>query len=117
MLKNAGPDGDEVRPLTAISGGRVTNRECLKRLFYCHPPGTLALVQTPHYPKGSNVKNLARSRWGRVIKMEKDVVVFEDMKTRTRFRSKNFIVVALPPGMSAYEYVNNKPASLPISAT
>ena len=29
MLKNAGPNGDGVRPLTAISGGRVTNRECL----------------------------------------------------------------------------------------
>ena len=113
MRKNAGPDGDGIRPLTAISGGRVTNRECLKRLFYCQPPGTLALVQIPHYPKGSNVKNLARSRWGRVIRMEKDVVVFEDMKTRTRFRSKNFVVVAIPPGMSAYEYVGLKVPPLP----
>ena len=113
MLKNAGPDGDGVRPLTAISGGRVPSRECLKRLFHCHPPGTLALVQIPHYPKGSNVKNLARPRWGRVIKMEKDVVVFEDMKTRTRFRSKNLIVVALPPGMSAYEHVGLKVPALP----
>ena len=26
MLKNAGPDGHGVRPLTAISGGRLTNR-------------------------------------------------------------------------------------------
>ena len=68
----------------------MTNRECLKRLFYCQPPGTLALVQIPHYPKGSNVKNLARSRWGRVIGMKKDVVVVEDMKTRTRFRSMSW---------------------------
>ena len=41
------------------------------------------------------------------------MVVFEDMKTRTRFRSKNFVVVAIPPGMSAYEYVGLKVPPLP----
>ena len=115
MKKNAGPDGDGLRPLSAISGGRVTNRECEKRLFYSHTPGTLAIVQIPHYPKGSNVGELARCRWGRVIKMEKDVPVFEDMATRHRFRSKNFTVVALPPNMSAYEYVGLPVPALPTS--
>ena len=45
--------------------------------------------------------------------MEKDVVVFEDLKTRIRFRSKNFVVVAIPAGMSAYEYVGLKVPPLP----
>ena len=70
MLKNAGPDGDGVRPLTAISGGRVTSRECLKRLFYCHPPGTLALVQIPHYPNPPSADLctfLIKKKWRSVL--------------------------------------------------
>ena len=32
------------------------------------------MVQVPHYPKGSDVANLARARWGRAIDMNIDQV-------------------------------------------
>ena len=73
------------------------------------------MVQVPHYPKGSDVANLSRARWGRAIDMNKDVVVFKDMSTKTQFRSKNFTKVDLPPGISAYHFIGMPTPPMPKS--
>ena len=73
------------------------------------------MVQIPHYPKGTDVANLARARWGRAIDMNKDVVVFKDMSTKTQFRSKNFTKVDLPPGISAYHFIGMPTPPMPKS--
>ena len=50
------------------------------RKEYAWPPGTLALVHDPG--KHGGAKDITHARYGRVIRMEKDVPRFEALRDR-----------------------------------
>jgi hypothetical protein len=99
---DAAPDGTRNPPLNQFSRNHVSLEECKRKLHYSLIPGTAALVQMPTGPIGSNVGKINRTRRGRTISQEIEFAVFEDPTTRRRFRSKNFIVVKLPGGVSFF---------------
>jgi hypothetical protein len=113
--KDAAPDGTGNPPLNQFSRNHVSVEECKRRLHYSLIPGTAALVQIPKGPIGSNVGEINRTRWGRAISQEREVVVFEDPTTRRRFRSKNFIVVKLPGGVSFFTMLGIETTDVPRS--
>ena len=113
--KDAAPDGTGNPPLNQFSRNHVSVEECKRRLHYSLIPGTAALVQIPKGPIGSNIGEINRTRWGRAISQEREVVVFEDPTTRRRFRSKNFIVVKLPGGVSFFTMLGIETTAVPRS--
>jgi hypothetical protein len=92
-------------------------KQCI--LHYSRIPGTAALVQISKGPIGSNAGEIhgeiSRTRWGQAISQERKVVVFEDPATRRRFRSKNFIVVKLPGGVSFFTMLGIETTAIPRS--
>jgi len=113
--KDAAPDGTGNPPMNQFTQNHVSVEECKRRLHYSLIPGTAALVQIPKGPIGSNVGEINRTRWGRAISQEREVVVFEDPTTRRRFRSKNFIVVKLPGGVSFFTMLGIETTAVPRS--
>ena len=114
-IKDAALDGTGNPPLNQFSRNHVSVEECKRRLHYSLVPGTAALVQIPKGPIGSNVGEINRTRWGRAISHEREVVVFEDLTTRRRFRSKNFIVVKLLGGVSLFTMLGIETTAIPRS--
>ena len=99
-------------PITILSNNNVDDYECDRRRDYAWPPGTLALVHNPGKHGGAN--DLTHARYGRVIRMEKDVPRFEALRDRaTTFRSKNFSVIHLHEGISALQWAGLEPKKLP----
>jgi hypothetical protein len=95
-----------------LSNNNVDDYECDRRRDYAWPPGTLALVHNPGKHGGAN--DLTHARYGRVIRMEKDVPRFEALRDRaTTFRSKNFSVIHLHEGISALQWAGLEPKRLP----
>lgn len=113
----ASPHGKGPAPLTELSRNNVDYAECDRRKDYAWPPGTLALVHDPG--KHGGAADITHARYGRVIKMEKDVVVFESLRTpkgkdiRSQFRSKNFSVIHLHEGISALQWAGLEVKNLP----
>ena len=105
MGKKAGPDGHGPRPLQEMSRWNVSIDECDRRLDHMVAPGTLCYVRIAgaKAPKASNVGELSRYRWGRALRMEKSIVVFQDpWKRHVTFRAyKDYEIVNLPEGQSA----------------
>ena len=113
MSRNASKDGEGPRPLQELSRNRISTRECDKWLHYSQNPGTVCIVQIPHGPLNSNVGELSKVRWARVVSMRGDTVIFECPETRRRFSSKNYVALTLPKGRSAYDFLGIPSPSLP----
>ena len=72
----------------------------------------MAMVHDPG--KHGGARDATHARMGRVIRMEKDVVVFEALRNRrSTFKSKNFSVIHLHPGISALEWAGVEQKKLP----
>ena len=102
-------DGDAVRPserLSQDSHGRakISRRTCDKIMQHMITVGTPCLVTIPN-TKGSDIVNLARTRWGIMHHMLEDMPVFECPWTGSQFRSKSYHAAELPHGVSAYEWL------------
>ena len=69
--------------------------------------------------KHGGAEDITHARYGRVIKQEKDVTVFESLRTpagndiRTVFRSKNFSVIHLHEAISALQWAGLEQKKLP----
>jgi len=106
-------DGDVQRPLERISGGRISRRQCDHRLHHFIMVGTVCMVSIPH-TKGSDIKNIARSRWGIALKMVGgDLPLFECPFTGAHFRSKSYVIHELQTGQSYFDYLGIEPPPLP----
>ena len=105
-------DGDAVRPIEQLTHGRISRQQCDRRLAMYVLVGTPCLVSIPH-TKGSNVDDIARTKWGLVKKMLKDMPIFESPFNNAEFMSKNYISFDLPDGMSAYEFLGLPIPTLP----
>ena len=100
LTRNASPKGNGPRPLTQISDNNIDAEECDRRKDYSIPPGSLALVHKPG--KHGGAYDLTNSRYGRAIRMDRDICVFETLDDRRdEFDSKHFAVLPLEPGVSA----------------
>ena len=78
MSRKISSDGTGPRPLQELSNWLVSTEECDKRLEASQPPGRLCYVSIPKAPRGSNVQQLHRYRWGRTKHMEGRTMVFQD---------------------------------------
>jgi len=118
MSKKCGPDGHGPRPLQEMSRWHISVDECDRRLENSVPPGTLCYVRIAHAPKGSNVADMTRYRWGRALRMEKSTVVFQDpWKRHVTFKAyKDFETVDLPAGQSALGFLGIQLGGLPKAA-
>ena len=86
-------DGDAPRPIERLSQdsqgrAKVSRRHCDKVMEHLVTVGTPCLVTMPH-TKGSDIVNLARTRWGIMHHMLNDMPVFECPWTGKQFRSKS----------------------------
>jgi hypothetical protein len=99
--------GHGIRPIEALSHNRVSRDVCEQRLEAAQPPGTLCFVHEVGRHNGAN--DPPHARYGVVVRMEKDVAVFESMRKDgrpvTEFRSKNFKPIPLRAGVSAKQFV------------
>eukprot|EP01047_Picozoa_sp_COSAG01_P026617 COSAG01_NODE_1721_length_9391_cov_5.427249_7_plen_185_part_00 len=81
---------------------------CEQRLEAAQPPGTLCYVHEVGRHNGANDPSHARYDVVHVVRMEKDVAVFESMRKDgrpvTEFRSKNFKPIPLRAGVSAKQF-------------
>ena len=114
-----GPDGNGVRPLQEVSRYQVSSEECDRQIDKSEMPGTLMLVKRKHGPKGSDINDVSRWKWGRVVGMMPGhlTLVFEDPFNKlTRFHGSDGVKVVLPPGMSALGYLHVEQPELPKSA-
>ena len=75
-----------------MSKNNIDDRECDRRRAYAWAPGTMAMVHDPG--KHGGARDVTHARMGRVIRMEKDVAVFEALRDRRSiiFKSKNLTV-------------------------
>ena len=98
-------DGDAIRPLEQLSGGRISRRECDRRLHHLILVGTPCLVATPKV-KGSNVGNPARCRWGIALRQIGGALpLFECPFTNVKFRSMSYFAYHLPDGVNFYTFL------------
>ena len=114
----SGPDGNGLRPLQAMSGYQISSEECDRQIDKSEMPGTLMLVKRKHGPKGSNINDVARWQWGRVVGLMsgEHTLVFEDPMTGVRFHGSDGVKVVLPPGTSALGYLGQEQPLLPKAA-
>ena len=78
MSRKITKDGTGPRPLQELSRWYVSPKECDKRLAASLVPGTLCYVRMANQQRGSNLSQLNTYRWGRVKRVEKSTVVFQD---------------------------------------
>ena len=98
-------DGDAIRPEEELSDGRISRKECDRRLHYHVLVGTPAMVSDINQPKGSNIDQLNRVRWGIALKMiNGDLPMFMDPHTGSTFRSRSYRLFQLKPGESAWHF-------------
>jgi len=114
----SGPDGNGLRPLQAVSGYLISSEECDRQIDKSEMPGTLMLVKRKHGPKGSNINDVARWQWGRVVGLMsgEHTLVFEDPMSGIRFHGSDGVKVILPPGTSALGYLGQEQPLLPKAA-
>jgi hypothetical protein len=86
-----------------MSRWNISVDECDRRLDHMVAPGTLCYVRIAgaKAPKASNIGELSKYRWGRALRMEKSIVVFQDpWKRHVTFRAyKDYEIVTLPEGL------------------
>lgn len=98
-------DGDAVRPEEHLSDGRISRKECDRRLHYFVLTGTPAMVTDNNQPKGSNIDQINRVRWGIAIKMVNgDLPLFMDPHTGSTFSSRAYRLFEMKPGESAWHF-------------
>ena len=114
----SGPDGNGLRPLQAMSKYLISSEECDRQIDKSEMPGTLMLVKRKHGPKGSNINDVARWQWGRVVGLMsgEHTLVFEDPISGVRFHGSDGVKVILPPGTSALGYLGQEQPLLPKAA-
>ena len=114
-VKDAARDGDGPRPLEALSNGFTSRAECDRIRYYAQNPGTAALVEIKE--KGSSMTRLARTRWARALFTDRDNQWWECPYTRSRFASKNFVVIELKD-CSIFEFLGlPQPGTMPTDLT
>ena len=104
LSRNATRNGRGPRPLTQMSKNHVDEDECDRRIEYSIPPGALAFVHQPG--KHGGAQDISNGRWSRCVGIDKDTPIFEQVPKPPlgkTYRSKNFKVYDLKPGLSAYE--------------
>eukprot|EP01043_Picozoa_sp_COSAG02_P039833 COSAG02_NODE_3174_length_7227_cov_30.253227_3_plen_131_part_00 len=90
MSKKLSRDGTGPRPLQELSRWNVSVKECDARLASSQTPGTLCYVRMRDPPRGSNVGQLNKYRWGRVVRTEGRTVIFQDpWKLHVEFETIN----------------------------
>ena len=109
LKRDMSPNGRGIRPLTAISNNNIDAEECDRQLEYSWPPGTLMMVHNPYGGKHGGFKDITKVRFGRVLRMERDVIVCETLgKRNTLIRTKNASAIPLRPGLSALDWAGIK---------
>jgi len=106
-------DGDALRPLEAITMGKVSRRECDNRLHHLIPLGTPCLIYTPK-TKSSNLQ-LPKARWGIAIRMDQDMPIFfcPFRGPNNTFRSKNYVEYSLGIGINYYQFLGIEEPTMP----
>ena len=98
-------DGDAIRPEEELSDGRISRKECDRRLHYHVLVGTPAMVTDNNQPKGSNIDRINRVRWGIAVKMiNGDLPLFMDPHSGSTFRSRSYRLFEMKPGESAWHF-------------
>ena len=105
-------DGDAICPWEELSGGRVSRRMCDHIMHHLVTVGTPCLVTVPH-TTGSDIRNLARTRWGIMHHMLNDLPVFVDGRNGRQFKSKQYVAFDMPEGFSAWEFLGLPLPKLP----
>jgi hypothetical protein len=109
-------DGDAIRPEEHLSNGRISRKECDRRLHYFVLVGTPAMV-TINNTKVSNIDQINRVRWGIAVKMiNGDLPLFMDPHTGSTFRSRAYRLFEMKPGESAWSFCGAEPPRLPQTA-
>jgi len=98
-------DGDAIRPLEAITRGRVSRRQIDNRLHHLIPLGTPCLIYSPK-TKSSNLQ-LPKARWGIALRLDQDMPIFfcPFRGPNNTFRSKNYIEYTLGIGINYYKFL------------
>eukprot|EP01047_Picozoa_sp_COSAG01_P019973 COSAG01_NODE_1126_length_11588_cov_40.954652_9_plen_501_part_00 len=112
LSRNAPRNGRGPRPMTQMSKNHVDEDECDRRIEYSIPPGALAFVHQPG--KHGGAQDISNGRWSRCVGIDKDTPIFEQVPKPPlgkTYRSKNFKVYDLKPGLSAYEFMGHPPPS------
>ena len=98
-------EGDAIRPEEHLSDGRISRKECDRRLHYHVLVGTPAMVTDNNQPKGSNIDQINRVRWGIAVKMiNGDLPLFMDPHSGSTFRSRAYRLFEMKPGESAWNF-------------
>ena len=72
-------EGDAIRPEEQLSDGRISRKECDRRLHYHVLVGTPARVTDTSQPTGSTLDQITRVRWGIAVTMNNgDLPLFMD---------------------------------------
>ena len=96
-------DGDAARPDEILSNGAISRRFCNHMIHYFENPGVPALVSTPDI-KGSNLMQPNRVRKMIRMGMTSTLPKWVDPDTGRIVRSKDYIVLTLKSGQSAWQY-------------
>ena len=102
-------DGDAIRPLEAMSRGRIS-RATLDHDMSCFPgpPGTPCRLSKTKI-LGSNVAEAAREEWGVFLKMKGNMPyfkLFKDNKLQYWCHTKDYKVQQLLPGQNYMDFFN-----------
>lgn len=98
-------EGDAIRPEEHLSDGRISRKACDRRLHYFVLTGTPAMVTDNNQPKGSNVDQVNRVRWGIAVKMiNGDLPLFMDPHSGSTFSSRAYRLFQMKPGESAWHF-------------
>ena len=95
-------DGDAPRPDEILSNGQTSRRYCNHVIHYYENPGTPAMVSTPEV-RGSNLLNPTRCREAIRLGMIGTLPLWQCPHTGVHFRSKDYLVLNLPPGQNAWQ--------------
>ena len=95
-------DNDAVLPLEAITVGRVSRRECYRRLHHLVPVGTPCLIENKRVINSNIAKT--RAKWVVAMRMEKDLPIFMCPWTRATYRSKDYLEFHLPVGTNFFSF-------------
>ena len=112
----AGPTGHGVRPLQELSAFKISSEECDERIDRMHMPGTLLMIRKKTGPRGSNISDLSRWKWGIVTGNTGKIIECVCPFKGDRFGGIDGIKWDLPEGISAQQFLSLPSAALPRAA-
>eukprot|EP01043_Picozoa_sp_COSAG02_P013033 COSAG02_NODE_514_length_20825_cov_5.990495_19_plen_263_part_00 len=112
----AGPTGHGVRPLQELSEYKISSEICDERIDRMHMPGTLLMIKQKTGPRGSNIADLSRWKWGVVTGNTGKLVECRCPFKGTPFGGVDGVKWDLPVGVSAQQYLGLPSPALPKAA-